>query len=187
MHHFKKRSFNLISLFSSTVSVFKFLPWIIWAYMLRGFSMVFCERILLVVSGVNACSYCSWFHSHIALRNGLSSNEVEQLLNQLIPQGAEEKDITALLFALHYAQSGGKPLAAEIQYLREDYTLTQAKGIQGLCAVIHFGNLCGNTFDAFISRLQGKPAGDSSLLIEIPVFLLFAPFLLPLIPRIKNA
>lgn len=187
MYHFKKRSFNAISLFTSSVNVFRFMPWIVWAYVLRGFSLPFCERILLVVSGVNACSYCSWLHSHVALRNGLSTAEVEQLLNQLIPQVAEEKDITALLFALHYAQSGGQPLAAEVEYLKDDYTLTEARGIQGLCAVIHFGNLCGNTFDAFISRLQGRPSSDSSLLIEIPVFVLFAPFLLPLLPHIKNA
>lgn len=186
MHPLSKRSFNFTSLFKSSSKVFKFLPWIIWAYVFRGFSAAFSERILLVISGVNACSYCSWFHGHIALRSGVTSTEVKQLLNQLIPQGVNEKEITALLFALHYAQSGGQPLEAEIQWLRDDYSATEVKGIQGLCAAIQFGNLCGNTFDAFISRLKGKPARGSVLWVELPVFLLCAPFLLPLISRVKN-
>jgi hypothetical protein len=117
----------------------------------------------------------------------VSAEEVEQLLGQLIPQGMDQKDISALLFAMHFAHTGGQPHAEEIRALKEEYTGTQARGIRGLCAAIHFGNLCGNTVDAFIARLQGKPFRESSLFMEIPVFLVCAPFLLPLIPRIKNA
>lgn len=180
-----KRSFGFISLITTTAEVFKFLPWIIWGYGFRGFSASFSERILLVVSGVNACAYCCWFHSHVALRSGVTSSEVEQLLDQLVPQGLGDKDISALLFALHYAQSGGKPHQAELNCLTKDFSKNRAMGIQGLCAAIYFGNLCGNTFDAFIARIQRNPVTGSSLWIELPVFLLCAPLLLPLVSRVR--
>ena len=53
--------------------------------------------------------------------------------------------------------------------------------------MIQFGNLVGNTFDAFLSRLRGRGDAEGSLLTELIVFLLFAPLLLPLLPVLHRA
>ncbi len=54
--------------------------------------------------------------------------------------------------------------------------------------MITFGNLSGNTFDAFLSRFKGIKAEGSNPFFEFVFFLFGAPFLLPLLPsyaRIK--
>jgi len=45
--------------------------------------------------------------------------------------------------------------------------------------MIFFGNLLGNTFDAFLSRVRGVPAENSSLLFEVIFFFFTAPLMYP--------
>lgn len=186
MQTFRKKTFRALSLLASIYRLLRYLPGSIWAYLFRGFDAGFSERILLAVSGVNACSYCSWFHSHMALKNGVDALEVDQLLRQLIPDGCSDEERAALLFAVHYAESNGKPDARQLELLASSYSQRQVSGILGLCSSIYFGNLSGNTFDAFLSRLRGRPSADSSLPVELMMFILCAPFLLPIMGRVQR-
>jgi len=52
--------------------------------------------------------------------------------------------------------------------------------------MIFFGNLSGNTFDAFLSRLKGKKAINSNVIFEALFFIINAPFMLPLLPATKK-
>lgn len=181
---FKKRIFTSRSLLGSGFHLLKYLPTLIRAYFFNGFDTRFAERLLLVVSGVNGCAYCSWFHSLIAARRGLSNVEIGKLLNQLIPGDIPVYEQPALEFAIHFAESDGKPDAIEIRDLYRQFPVSDVRAILALCHAIHFGNLCGNTYDAFLYRLKGKPAENSHVLLEFSVFLISAPFLLPLMGRI---
>lgn len=186
MKPFRKRVFSYSSLLLSTFRLILALPGVCWIYLLRGLPSSFAERILLVISGVNACSYCCWFHGEMALRSGVAMAEVEQLLQQLIPAGVTESEKPALIFALHYADTAARPEPAQLALLKTRYSRWQVFGILGLCAAIYFGNLSGNTFDAFRQRFRGHPVANSPVLVELLVFLLCAPFLLPIMHRVED-
>jgi AhpD family alkylhydroperoxidase len=40
----------------------------------------FMEKIMLVITQVNGCRYCSYFHTQMALTSGVSETEIEQLV-----------------------------------------------------------------------------------------------------------
>jgi hypothetical protein len=52
--------------------------------------------------------------------------------------------------------------------------------------LIYFGNLCGNTFEAFLSRLKGDKLENSSWLTELVVFSVLSPLLGPIALLMKK-
>ena len=50
----------------------------------------FRERLMLVVTEVNGCRYCSWFHSGSALTAGIPLPELGELLRGRLPQDGKE-------------------------------------------------------------------------------------------------
>lgn len=68
----------------------------------------FRERLFIAVTQVNECRFCTWAHTRIALREGLSENEVSALFQADLASTPEgERD--AVLYAQHWADSGGYP------------------------------------------------------------------------------
>jgi len=86
----------------------------------KRISKAFAERIMLAVSAVNGCRYCSYGHVRSALKYGVSSEEVDLLLRGEVGHVASD-EVPALLFAQHYAESGGHPDPAMIQKLVMTY------------------------------------------------------------------
>lgn len=183
MHRFSKRSFSAGGLWRAGIGMLRYLHWAAWAYLLRGLQRSLAEKILLMVSGINDCRYCRWLHSHLALRGGVAQDEIDGLLNQWVPGDLDAGERAALRFAMHYAESGGFPPASELEHLGDFFTPGQVKAIRGLCAAIYFGNLCGNTHDAFLHRLRGRPVEGGSVVVETLVFLLCFPLLAPLLRK----
>jgi AhpD family alkylhydroperoxidase len=136
-------------------------------------SKVFSERIMLAVTAVNGCRYCSYAHTRMALQNGLSMDEVQRLLEGEIGHVTPE-EAPALFFAQHYAENGGRPAADALQQLKDVYGPDMAGEILTHIRMITMGNLSGNTFDALFSRLRGAPAEGSTLWSELLVLLILA-------------
>lgn len=133
-------------------------------------SKAFAEKIMLVVTSVNGCRYCSYAHSRAALAAGVSEQEMQSLL--ALDLGTFPiNEVTALTFAQHYAESNGQPDPAAWQQVVVYYGEETAHDILAYLRMITFGNLLGNTFDALLSRIAGKPAPDSSLWNELGVLL----------------
>ena len=66
------------------------------------------EKIMLTVTHVNGCRYCSYGHSRAALAVGVSEAELQKLLQGEI--GAfPEQEAVALAFAQHYAETCCQP------------------------------------------------------------------------------
>jgi AhpD family alkylhydroperoxidase len=130
----------------------------------------FAEKIMLVVSSVNACRYCCYGHSRAALAAGISDAELKSLLAVDL-ESSPDHEITALAFAQHYAEANGSPDPVLWQQVVICYGDDTANDIMAYLRMITFGNLLGNTFDALISRLGGKPASGSSLWNEVSVLL----------------
>ena len=146
----------------------------------------FFERIMTVVTAVNGCVYCSWFHAKQAVASGIEKEEVKNLFELQFKAKASDFELPALLYAQHFAETDRKPDAEMKQMLIDKYGKDMAYHITLIIRMIFFGNLAGNTFDAFISRLKGKKAPHSNALFETLFFIVNIPFLLPLMPLVKK-
>jgi len=135
----------------------------------------FAEKLMLAVTRVNGCRYCAYGHTRAALAMGVPEDELQCLLAGDLGSFPPHEAV-GLAFAQHYAESQGQVDPSAWQRLVETYGEATAQDILPYLRMITFGNLYGNTFDALLSRLAGKPAPGSSLWSELGV--LFGVFVL---------
>ena len=137
-------------------------------------SKAFSERIMLAVTEVNGCRYCSYYHTSVALKAGLQEGEVQDILNGDL-SSAQAEEYVALLFAQHYAEAEGHPSEEACQRLLETYGPETTTDILAAIRVIMVGNVYGIMIEALKNRLMWKPNPESSWGAEIGVVLgLFA-------------
>jgi len=146
----------------------------------RRINRDFESKIMLTVTSVNGCSYCAWFHSREALKAGLDQDQVQSLLARGSQRGIKEMELAALNFAVHYAETSQKPDPELTENLYSLYGKETADEIMVRLRQIYFGNLCGNTYKAFLSRLKGVKAEGSFWLSELAVFLFTLPLFGPI-------
>ena len=113
----------------------------------------FRERLMLTVTSVNNCRFCSYVHSKQALLSGLSKEETEMLLKGVI-ENCPEKEVPALFYAQHWADTDAKPDPKARHKLVETYGKDTVEVIELVLRVIRMGNLVGNTWDYFLYRLS---------------------------------
>jgi len=183
---FKRRIFTAGTLSRDMGFLFSKMPQMIGLARNEKISRAFLEKIMTVVTAVNGCVYCAWFHAKQAVASGISDDEVKNMLNLQFHADASDSELIALLYAQHYAETNRDPDKEMTDKLFDYYGVTTANHIILIIRMIFFGNLLGNTFDAFLSRLQGNPAENSNVIFETIFFILAAPFLLPAIPLSKK-
>ena len=132
----------------------------------KSVSRKFAEKIMTVTTAVNGCVYCQWFHGRQALSNGISLEELSELVNLQFHSHASPDEAPALIYAQHYAETNRNPEPEMTRKLNEFYGEETASHILVFIRLIYFGNLAGNTWDAVISRIRGDPAGNSSRIFE---------------------
>ena len=137
----------------------------------------FGERVMLVVSKVNGCRSCSYAHTRFALREGVPADEVHRLADGNL-QGQPEETLVALLFAQHYAETGGNPEPAAQERLEVAYGEDGAREVRAYIRLAMMTSLFNNTLEAIWSRLLGRPATGSSLSNELSVMLGFPAIIL---------
>ena len=132
-------------------------------------SFDFRERLMMVVTEVNGCRYCSSFHAKEALKSGISNEELKVLLAGEIPEDAPFEEIPALVYAQHWAESDAQPDDATVQRLIDEYGQEKADAIHIVLRMIRMGNLSGNLLDYILFKLSfGKLGGaekDESFVI----------------------
>ena len=113
----------------------------------------FRERLMMAVTAVNQCRYCSYYHAQLSLKAGLPPEEIRQLLDGDVNQGPDE-ELPALLYAQHWAESGANPDPAARQRLLDTYGRERAEAIETILHMIRTGNLLGNTTDWLLYKLS---------------------------------
>lgn len=131
-------------------------------------SRQFAERIMLAVTQVNGCRYCDYGHTLAALKAGVSEEEIAYIRDSCF-EGLPADETPALIFAQHFAETAGNPDPEAWGTLVKTYGEEGARDIMAYIRMITFGNLAGNTFDAVLSRLKGRPSPESSLGSEIAI------------------
>lgn len=84
------------------------------------------ERVMLAVTEVNGCPACSWAHTQLALREGMTGEEISRLLSgdgDTVP--ADEA--AGVLVAQHYADSRGRPDRAAYDAVVQRYGRGRAR------------------------------------------------------------
>ena len=126
----------------------------------------FIERLQLAVTEVNGCPACSYQHTKMALRQGMSNEEISSFLS-----GGDDfikpEEAKAIMFAQHFADSRGYPKNYTYDSIVEEYGDKKADIILSAAQIMIAGNMYGIPYSAFQSRLKGKPFKDSSLFYEL--------------------
>ena len=88
----------------------------------------FVEKIMTVVTAVNGCRYCSWFHARQAVSSGISPEEVQRMMKLQFQADASEDELMALLFAQHYAETQRQPSPEMTEKLVAAYGAEKSRG-----------------------------------------------------------
>ena len=108
----------------------------------------FAEKIMLAVTSVNECQYCSRFHTDLARDVGVDEATIASILERDIDTAVEDDELPALVFAQQYAEADESPGQEAHDALVDAYGSETAVDILAFVRAIYFGNLLGNTYDA---------------------------------------
>jgi len=173
-----KRKFSLWELYRSFVFSARALTKLIKNNKTKLVDNDFVERLQLAVTEVNGCAACSYQHTKMALKQGMSNEEISSFLsgesNFIKPEEAK-----AIMFAQHFADSRGFPKKYAYDAIEEENGKEKTSIILAASQVMIAGNMYGIPLSAFLSRLQGKPYKDSTLFYELAM-LIFGTLCLPI-------
>jgi AhpD family alkylhydroperoxidase len=113
----------------------------------------FRERLMLAVTEVNQCRYCSYAHTRMALQSGLPSLEIQKILNHDL-QDSPAEEVPAILYAQHWAEADGHPEMEIRRNLEIQYGTARAAKIDRVLAMIRAANLLGNSLDYLLYRVS---------------------------------
>jgi AhpD family alkylhydroperoxidase len=113
----------------------------------------FRERLMLVVTAVHRCRYCSYAHAREALSRGVSQAEIEALGKGMF-EGSPSEEVPALLYAQHWAEANGEPEASVREQVVTRYGEQAVEMMELALRMIRVGNLAGNTFDYVLHRVS---------------------------------
>jgi AhpD family alkylhydroperoxidase len=117
------------------------------------------ERLMLAVTAVNGCRYCSYLHTRQALKSGVTPRQISQLLSGDVDNCPEDEAV-AIVYAQHWAESDGHPDPEAVRRLQQIYGVEKAEAIHLVLRMIRLGNLLGNSWDYLLYRVSlGKWRG----------------------------
>jgi AhpD family alkylhydroperoxidase len=122
-------------------------------------SPAFRERLMLAVTAVYGCRYCSYFHARRGLKSGVDREDAVALLAGSLETCPPEEAV-ALLYAQHWAESNANPDPEAIERLERDYGAETAKAINVVLRMVRVGNLAGNLWDYFLYKLSHGKWGN---------------------------
>jgi AhpD family alkylhydroperoxidase len=128
----------------------------------EGITPAFRERLMVMVTQVNGCRYCRYFHVNQAFKAGISEEEIRAVLEGSIPDETPSIECLALAYAQHWAEMDANPNPEYVQRLSAEYGEKTAAQIDILLGMIRVGNLLGNTFDFMLHTLSFGVLGGES-------------------------
>ncbi len=126
----------------------------------------YASRIMLAVTEVNGCGLCAYAHTKFALDAGIDSDEVRQILGG-VTSGAPDRELPALAFAQHYADTRAHPDTNAWDRIVAVYGRQEALGVLGATRMMMAGNAVGIPLSLLRARLRGHPQSGSSFTDEI--------------------
>lgn len=150
---FKRRTIPAGQLFRDSVQIMRDRKRIQQAMRNQSISAEFRERLMLAVTAVNDCRYCSYAHTRKALESGMSEEEIHAL-NGGEFEHSPDLQVPALLYAQHWAETDGRVSAAARQKMIGKYGEANLSDIEMILRMIRMGNMLGNSWDCFLYRIS---------------------------------
>lgn len=173
-----KRLFSIFEVYVLAVKAFRSFKYIKRGRKANIFDEQFQERIMLAVTAVNRCPMCSYAHTGMALKAGMSNEEIKSFLAGEFPDVPVDQ-VKAIFFAQHYADERGKIDKELWEEIVREYGKAKAECILAAIRIMMFGNSLGIVIGSIGNRLKGKKGdGRSSVLYEIVFMLTLIPILL---------
>ena len=139
------------------------------------------DKLMLAVSGGVGARFGSSAPVRYARRRGLSHGEIDALLRGEM-DSASPSEAPALLFAGQWIAAAGNPDPHATQQLVDTYGARTAHDVTTCLRLFYLTALVGNTADALLSRLLGRPAPGSTLRGELETVTCFVFGVAPLVP-----
>jgi AhpD family alkylhydroperoxidase len=177
MQAFAKPTFDLPLLARSLRSAVTHLPALARGLVRPSTSPALREKVMLGVTAVNDCRYCSWVHTGLALQNDVDLNELSHLLDAATFGEVQGRDAVAILFAKHFADTRREPSPEAQAALAREFTPREREEIMAYIHAIWFANLSGNSADAWLARLKGIEVAGGHPLAEAIAAVVAAPVL----------
>lgn len=128
------------------------------------------ERIMLAVTEVNGCRYCSYAHTRMALETGISREEINSMLSGDLKEVPENEQV-AILFAQHVADKQGNYDLEAYHRVCDEYGHDMALDVLSVIRIIMMGNAYGIAAEALVKRLKLHPAKGSGIFRELGILL----------------
>lgn len=144
---FRKKSFTLQTFFSGTRRLVRTLPALARAKYAARVSDQLAEKIMLAITAVTDCQYCTRFHTSVARDIGIDESTIADILDRDIRTAVGADERPALLFAQQYAETDEKPGEEAISALVDQYGPEMAADILAFSRAIYWANLLGNSAD----------------------------------------
>ncbi len=174
---FRKRTFALDEYGQSVRAVLRSSPTMLRALLRPRTSRRLREEVMLAVTSVNDCRYCDWLHTQTALSHGADLEALEETLGGSLEGSRSTREQVAVLYGQHYANTHGRPDDSARQALAAAWGKKERAEIDAYIAVINFGNLTGNSADAWLARLRGTRGAGAHPIGEAVAALVGAPIL----------
>jgi AhpD family alkylhydroperoxidase len=116
-------------------------------------SPTFRERLMLAVTAVNGCRYCSYYHAKQALKSGITAEEISSLLAGDMANCPQDEAI-AVAYAQLWAESDTHPDKKAVKRLEQTYGREKTEAIHLILRMIRMANLLGNSWDYLIYRMS---------------------------------
>jgi AhpD family alkylhydroperoxidase len=183
---FKKRTITAPQLAGRLASLVPELGTMYRVWLKQEVDPGFREELMLAVSRLNGCRYCSWGHHEWAQLSGVSNEELAQL-EQLDPSGFDRRKWVAISYVRALVSENFERVQPELRRaMQHKYSPREIRDIELIANVMDIGNRGSNTFDAMLSRFKGVPAAESRIVDEVilsGVFLAIAPAVLVYLAR----
>ncbi len=176
---FRKRTFSMPLYARSLADLMAAGPVLARAFIRPRISRALREQVMLAVTSVNDCRYCDWGHTALAVRNGVDLAALRQTLDGGSLSPDSTPDDVAVLYAQHVASQQGDADPAAKRALAAAWSPDERAEIKAYITAITFGNLVGNSADAWLARLRRVPVGDGHPAGEAIAALIGLPALLP--------
>ena len=116
-------------------------------------SPTFAEKLMLAISGVNDCVYCSYRHTKTSLEKGISEAEIRDLLSGSLVAFPEEEAI-GIAYAQHWAECQGNPSEKARRRVVDYYGEEKTRYMEMLMKAVYLGNMCCNTVEAYRKKIE---------------------------------
>ncbi len=163
---FRKRTITPLEFVGAVASIATEAPTLQKIWVDREMDPGFREKLMVAVARHNDAKYCSWAHHEWAVIEGVSEEELAHI-EHLDRTHLDRKTSLAIAFVRELvATNFGRVSRERMQQMRVRYSAEEIRQIALVARVMDALNLSSNTFDAFLSRLSGKPSPKGRIVHE---------------------